>query len=322
MRGATDAPVDFATGVLNAVLLAATFIGVLWAVGGSLSINVGGVGITIPGFLVMAAVLYTVMASGPMIFIGRRLVNVSERKNQAEAEYRYVLTRCARTARASRCWGRAEERRAIDRSLTAVLRRWRDLCIQTMRTTVVSQTSSYVVPVLPIILCAPKFLDGSMTLGEVMQAVSAFTIVQSAFNWLVDNYPRLADWAAAASRVASLMSSLDALERRKAPRRRPHRARQDRGRGATAARPVGHARRRHRGGQGDGGGDRAGRAGAGRGRVRHRQEHAGARDFRPVAVGRRQRAGAGRRQDPADAAAPLRAARHVAAGGHLPGVAG
>ena len=52
-----------------------------------------------------------------------------------------------------------------------------------------------------------------MTLGEVMQAASAFTIVQGAFNWLVDNYPRLADWSASARRAASLMVSLDALER-------------------------------------------------------------------------------------------------------------
>ena len=45
-----------------------------------------------------------------------------------------------------------------------------------------------------------------------MQAASAFTIVQGAFNWLVDNYPRLADWTASARRVSSLMVSLDALE--------------------------------------------------------------------------------------------------------------
>jgi vitamin B12/bleomycin/antimicrobial peptide transport system ATP-binding/permease protein len=30
-----------------------------------------------------------------MAFIGRRFVTVSECKNQAEAEYRYVLTGCA-----------------------------------------------------------------------------------------------------------------------------------------------------------------------------------------------------------------------------------
>src|SRR5262245_31374012 len=51
-----------------------------------------------------------------------------------------------------------------------------------------------------------------MSLGEVMQAASAFTIVQSAFNWVVDNYPKMADWTASARRVASLMFALDALE--------------------------------------------------------------------------------------------------------------
>src|ERR1044071_669773 len=82
-----------------------------------------------------------------------------------------------------------------------------------MKTTVVSQTSGFIAPVLPIILCAPKFLDGSMTLGEVMQAASAFTTVQFAFNWLVDNYPKIADWTASARRSAALMVSLDGLER-------------------------------------------------------------------------------------------------------------
>ena len=37
--------------------------------------------------------------------------------------------------------------------------------------------------------------------------------MQSAFGWLVDNYPRLADWNACARRIASLMMSLDGLER-------------------------------------------------------------------------------------------------------------
>jgi putative ATP-binding cassette transporter len=82
-----------------------------------------------------------------------------------------------------------------------------------MRTALVSQGSSLFAPVVPVLLCAPKFLEGSMTLGQVMQAASAFAIVQGAFGWLVDNYPRLADWNASARRIASLMMSLDGLER-------------------------------------------------------------------------------------------------------------
>jgi putative ATP-binding cassette transporter len=214
VRIATESPVDFVTGVLQAFLSAVTFIAVLWTIGGALDVTVGGVPLHIPGFLVVAAVIYAVLASGSMVFIGRRFVRVSEGKNQAEAELRYLLTRLRENGESiALIQGEDEERSGVDRSLRKVLRSWRDICLQNMKTTVVSQTSSYIAPVLPIILCAPKFLDGTMSLGQVMQAASAFTIVQAAFNWLVDNYPKLADWTASARRVASLMTSLDALER-------------------------------------------------------------------------------------------------------------
>jgi putative ATP-binding cassette transporter len=213
LRTATDAPVDFAVGVLQAGLSAITFIAVLWTIGGALTITVGGVAITIPGFLVVAAVAYAALASGAMTIVGSKFVAVSEAKNQAEATYRYQLTRVREYGESiALLGGEVEERAGIDRSLAAVLRHWRELCHQHMKTTVVSQGSSMLAAVIPIILCAPKFLDHSMSLGQVMQAASAFTIVQGAFSWLVDNYPRLADWNASARRIASLMVSLDALE--------------------------------------------------------------------------------------------------------------
>ena len=213
LRVSTDAPVDFAVGVIQASLSALTFIAVLWTIGGALTVNVGGAAITIPGFLVIAAVIYAALASGAMTIVGKKFVSVSEAKNQAEATYRYQLTRVREYGESiALLGGEAEERAGIDRSLGAVLWRWRELCHQHMRTTIVSQGSHMLAAVIPIILCAPKFLDGTMSLGQVMQAASAFTIVQSAFSWLVDNYPRLADWNASARRIASLMVSLNSLE--------------------------------------------------------------------------------------------------------------
>ncbi len=214
VRVATDAPVDFAVGVTTATLSALTFIAVLWTIGGALTVSLGGSTITIPGFLVIAAVLYALIASGLMLRVGRHFVASSEAKNQAEADYRYTLTRLRENGESIAILGGADEERAgVDRSLMEVLRRWRNLCRQHMKTTVVSQGSTIIAPVVPLILSAPKFLAGEMTLGEVMQAASAFTIVQHAFSWLVDNYPRLADWNASARRSASLMLSLEALHR-------------------------------------------------------------------------------------------------------------
>jgi vitamin B12/bleomycin/antimicrobial peptide transport system ATP-binding/permease protein len=214
LRIATESPVEFASGIVSAVLSAITFVVVLWTIGGALSLPVGGINITIPGFLVVAAVIYAVIASGSMVLIGRRFIEVSERKNQAEAEYRYALTRIRENGESiALLGGEQEERAGLDNSLRAALRRWRQICFQQMRTTIVYQGSGIISPVLPIILCAPKFLDGSMSLGQVMQAASAFVIVQQAFSWLVDHYPKFADWTASARRVASLLLSLDHLRK-------------------------------------------------------------------------------------------------------------
>src|SRR5712672_3888704 len=214
LRIATDSPVDFIAGVTSALLSAATFIVVLWTIGGALTVTLGGSTVTIPGFLVITAVVYAAIASGSIVTIGRGFVQISEDKNQAEAEFRYALTRVRENGESiALLGGEQEERDGIDKTFANVLRQWARLAGQHMRTTLVSQGSSLIAPVVPLLLCAPKFLDGSMTLGQVMQAASAFTIVQSAFGWLVDNYPRLADWNACARRIASLMMSLDGLER-------------------------------------------------------------------------------------------------------------
>ena len=214
MRIATESPVDFVSGVISAFVSASTFIIVLWTIGGALTLPIAGTYVTIPGFLVVAAVIYAIVTSGSIAYIARNFVQVSEVKNQVEAEFRYSLTRVRENGESiALLGGEEEERNELDRSFKNVRRQWRFLAHQYMRTTLVSHGSMLIAPVVPVLLCAPKFLDGSMSLGEVMQAASAFTIVQTAFGWLVDNYPRLADWNACARRVASLMMSLDGLER-------------------------------------------------------------------------------------------------------------
>ncbi|MFK0383598.1 ABC transporter ATP-binding protein/permease [Agrobacterium sp. NPDC090273] len=213
LRIATEAPVDFVAGVTSAFLSASTFIVVLWTIGGSLTFTIAGTSFTVPGFLVITALLYATITSTSMVVIGRNFVRISELKNQAEAEFRYTLTRVRENGESiALLGGEEEERNDLNKTFSAALHQWARLARQYMRTTLVSQVSSLFAPVVPVLLCAPKFLDGSMSLGQVMQAASAFAIVQGAFGWLVDNYPRLADWNACARRVASLMVSLDGLE--------------------------------------------------------------------------------------------------------------
>ncbi|MCC7276576.1 MAG: ABC transporter ATP-binding protein/permease [Alphaproteobacteria bacterium] len=209
-RVATEAPVDFAVGILTAAVGAVTFIVVLWRVGGSITI---GDGIEIPGFLVITAIVYATLTTLATLVFGRKFVDVAERKNGREADFRYAAVRMRENGESiALLGGEAEERDALGRLLDQVRSAWVAFCGQHMRTTAISQGNIALAAVVPLILCAPKFLAGGMSLGDVMQASTAFVAVLAAFSWLIDNYPRLADWKASAVRVGSLLRSLDVLE--------------------------------------------------------------------------------------------------------------
>ena len=126
-RIATESPVDFAFGVTTAVLTAITFISVLWAVGGAISFEWGGRTINVPGYLVFVAVIYSIITTTAMLFIGRRFVQVAEDKNQAEAEFRYAATRLRENGESiALLGGEPEERSGLSVALGNVIMQWRE----------------------------------------------------------------------------------------------------------------------------------------------------------------------------------------------------
>ena len=216
-RIATDAPIDLVTGLLSSVLTAATFVVVLWTVGGAIAIGPARLGLELPGYLVFASIAYAMLTTGIMLFAGRRMAHVIERKNQAESELKFAVTRLRAAPVGSA--GAGTQAGSVSFALDEVLRTWRSLCGQHVRTTLVSSGNTLLAPIIGLILSVPKYIDGSLSLGEVTQAAAAFAAVQIAFNWLVDNYPRLAEWASSASRVGVLLLAVDQLgePRRSAP---------------------------------------------------------------------------------------------------------
>lgn len=212
-RLATDLPVDLILGLLASVLAAATFIGVLWVVGGNLSIEAASLAVTIPGYLVVAVVVYSIVVATTTILIGRRLTHVLEENKRAEAQLRAIGTHVRERGEGVAPEAEGEDGlRTIRPALKAVIAAWLDYCWQLMRLTVITHTNSLLTPVIGLLLCTPKYVAGTMLLGEVVQAAAAFVVVQSACSWFTDNYPRLAEWAASANRVASLLLALDEID--------------------------------------------------------------------------------------------------------------
>jgi putative ATP-binding cassette transporter len=118
-RLATEPIVDFAIGLAAAVLTAAAFVGILWSVGGTIPIPVGG-GISIPGYMVIAAFAYSGVASISTLIISRTLVHRVAEKNEGEAELRYELTRVRESAETiALLGGDAEEEKQLGVTVNA-----------------------------------------------------------------------------------------------------------------------------------------------------------------------------------------------------------
>ena len=209
-RVATDLPVDLVLGLFSSLITGITFIGILWTVGGSSTIDIFGLKLTIPGYLVIAVIIYSIIVAAAMILIGRRLTHVVEDNKRTEAELRTTGTHIRESGEGKALPDESGDGlHAISAALRAVIAVWLDYCWQLMRLTVVTHSNMLLAPVIGLLLCMPKYVAGTMLLGEVVQAAAAFVVVQGACNWFTDNYARLAEWAASANRVASLLLALD-----------------------------------------------------------------------------------------------------------------
>jgi putative ATP-binding cassette transporter len=205
--------VEFAIGLLSAFVTAVTFAAILWQVAGPARFTLAGQEIVIPSYMALAAVAYAVVASLAAYVAGRPLVPRIAAKNEAEAQFRAEMTRLRENAESiALIKGDADERGSVDANYGRVVAAWLKLIRQQGVIAIVLNTNGALFPIVPLLLIAPKYLSGEVSLGAVMQVVAAFSAVQSALIWFVDNSVRLAEWFASVTRVDELVEALEALD--------------------------------------------------------------------------------------------------------------
>ena len=213
VRLSVDPLADFVIGIVTAFATIATFIGILWKVGGSIAVPIGGSTLTVPGYLGFAALIYAATASFIAYFAGNRLVASYARKNECEAQFRSEMTRLRENAESvALIRGDEGERVSISANFSRVVLAWVALIRKSALMALVQSTNGVLVPMVPLLLAAPKYLAGELTLGAVVQLAAAFVTVQSALNWFIDNFVRIAEWMGSANRVDELAEALSDLD--------------------------------------------------------------------------------------------------------------
>lgn len=214
LKLALEPVVDLAIGLFNALLAALTFLGVLAWVGGAVSFGAGDGRFEVPFAFVLAAIAYALTMSLATWAIGRPLVEAVESRSAAEAAFRFELTRVRESAESiALIKGEEEEQRQLVASLGELCTRLWRLADHYARVVLLTSANGVVLPVIPLLVGAPKYVAGEMSLGALMQVAAAFVQVQMAFNWIMDNFIRLAEWRASANRVVALVGGMAELDR-------------------------------------------------------------------------------------------------------------
>jgi putative ATP-binding cassette transporter len=209
IRVMSEAAVDLASTLVYCGLLLVTFVGILWSLSGWIRVA----GIDLPGHLVLLAFLYAGVGAVVAFVLGRPLVAATNVRQTREANFRYSLVR-ARESAETIALARAEaaERGRLGIGFETIAEAWQTQTVGLAR--LVAFSSGYVTlaAVFPILVGTPRFLEGALTLGRLMQSAQAFQQVTAALSWPVDNLPRIAEWRASVERVLALEEAVQVVE--------------------------------------------------------------------------------------------------------------
>lgn len=211
IRIATETAIALAHTLVYSLLSLGLFIGILWSVSGSISVP--GTAIQVPGHMVWLAFLYAGLGTVLGWMFGRPLVRSTNAMQTAEANFRFSLARARQHSEAiALMHGEPIERAGATARIAQIVRTWDRQSLAYMG--IVSFSTGYgaLLPVFPILVAAPQYIFGTMSLGALMQAALAFQRLTSALSWPIDNLGDLARCRASADRVLSLHEDMRRLD--------------------------------------------------------------------------------------------------------------
>jgi vitamin B12/bleomycin/antimicrobial peptide transport system ATP-binding/permease protein len=198
-------------GVLSSAVTLVSFIAILWSLSGSLVVPFGPLGaITIPGYMVWAALLYASLGTWLALRIGAPLVRINFDLQRYEADFRLSMARFQEHAESiALTRGEANERLRFRARFARVLRNSWAIMRRQKRLTWFTWTYGQLALVFPILVAAPRYFAREIMLGGLMQTAQAFTQVQGALSFILNSYPDIARWRAAVDRLVGFERALD-----------------------------------------------------------------------------------------------------------------
>jgi putative ATP-binding cassette transporter len=198
-----------AIGGLRAAVTLVSFVAILWSLSGPLHVSLGGISITVPGYMVWAALLYALVGTWLTDRVGRPLVRLNFDQQRYEADFRFGLVRFRENTEGVALYGgEADELRGFRERFAAVVGNWWGIMRRQKRLTWLTAGYAQVAVVFPFVVAAPRYFRGEIQLGGLVQTATAFAQVQDALSFIVSSYTEIAEWRAVVERLSGFERAL------------------------------------------------------------------------------------------------------------------
>jgi vitamin B12/bleomycin/antimicrobial peptide transport system ATP-binding/permease protein len=189
-------------GLLSSIVSLASFVVILWGLSAAAPLVLYGIDFTIPGYLVLAALIYAIFGTALTQWIGSPLVTLDFNQQRLEADFRFNLVRVRENSeQIALLKGEPAERERLSERFSRVITNWYGIMSRTKRLTAFTQSYAQAAVVIPFALVSPAYFANKIQLGALTQTAEAFGKVQDALSFFVAAYRTMAEWRAVVARL-------------------------------------------------------------------------------------------------------------------------
>ena len=200
-------------GLLKATVTLCSFVVILWNLSGALSLPIFGNEVSIPGYMVWVAILYSAIGTWLTTKIGQPLVGLNFSQQRYEADFRFSLMRLRENSESVALYGGEQQEQVnLLTRFHMVVTNFRQLMLRQKKLTWFTSGYSQIAIIFPLVVAAPRYFSNQIPLGGLIQTSSAFGRVQDALSFFVDSYALFAEWQAVINRLTGFSNSMNAAQ--------------------------------------------------------------------------------------------------------------
>ena len=200
-------------GVLKQATSLVAFVVILWNLSGSLDIPLGDTVLSVPGYMVFVTLIYSVVGTWLAHKVGRKLIRLNYDQQRFEADFRFSMVRVRENSESVAFYGGEKpELQNFRERFALVIGNFWGLMKRTKLLNFYVNGYAQIAIIVPVLMCAPQYFNGTMQLGGFMQTISAFGRVQDALSYFVESYDRIAQYVAVIRRLGGFAGHMEEAE--------------------------------------------------------------------------------------------------------------